>query len=448
VFDNRPDSPAITRIDVPAVAMLALALGLVVAIISAALTLRDDRRAPAAASSDDTIASVAVLVPDERLDPRIASLPLTGRGWLEAVARFDAALFAVNDNHRRLATARDRLVSLVDEHERVVVEFAAAVEEAAALDGRLAEVEQILQQRALARFVNLGGDELDVLDDPSNATDRARSSELNERVDEVQFSTRQDLLDLQVGTERRHLALLARQLELATEIGSTESVIDERQEAVADMLSEVDAAAAEVRRARLSASIPGTDLSVVALDAYLNAEDLLALNWPSCRISWAMIAGVARIESRHGRFAGRTLRADGRVDRPIIGIALDGGPGVRAMHDTDDGVFDNDVVWDRAVGPLQFIPETWLRRGRDGSGDGYADPQNMYDAAYSAGRYLCSLGGDLSSGGNLRVAYFGYNNSTAYVNDVIGHADSYAAFELPDEPETAPSVVDVVENPN
>ena len=140
-----------------------------------------------------------------------------------------------------------------------------------------------------------------------------------------------------------------------------------------------------------------------------------------------MIAGVARIESRHGRYGGRTLRADGRVDRPIIGIALDGGPGVRAMVDTDDGDSTTaTIVWDRAVGPLQFIPETWLRRGRDGNGDGRTDPQNIYDAAYSAGRYLCALGGDLSSRASLRAAYFGYNNSTEYVNDVIGHADRYA----------------------
>jgi membrane-bound lytic murein transglycosylase B len=112
------------------------------------------------------------------------------------------------------------------------------------------------------------------------------------------------------------------------------------------------------------------------------------------------------------------------------------------MYDSDGGELDGDVVWDRAVGPLQFIPTTWELRGRDGDGDGWADPQNIYDAAYSAGRYLCALGGDLSSRTALRRAYFGYNNSTAYVDAVISHADRYAAFALPG----TPAVVSAVEN--
>ena len=82
----------------------------------------------------------------------------------------------------------------------------------------------------------------------------------------------------------------------------------------------------------------------------------------------------------------------------------------------------------------------------DGDGDGRADPQNLYDAAYSAGRYLCALGGNLSSRSALRSAYFGYNTSTEYVDDVIGHADRYAEFALPAAPATAPAVAEAVEN--
>lgn len=426
--------------------MLACSIGLVVAVAAAAISLRDDGPAPAAAATEEAIASVAVLIPDERLDPRITALELTGRTWSEAVDRFDAALFAVNDNTRRLRSARQRLVELTDEVEGVGTDFAAISAEVAALDDRLAEVEQILQARALDRFLNFGTDELVGLDDAGLATDAARSTELSQRVDEVQFSTRDELLSRQSSTEREQLDLLARKIELTAEIESTSQVVADREGAVPALMAEVDDATAAVRSARWTAGIPGLDLSVVALDAYLNAEELLADVWPSCNARWWMIAGVARIESRHGRYGGRTLRADGRVDRPIIGIALDGGTGVRAIHDTDDGVFDDDEVWDRAVGPLQFIPETWLRRGRDGSGDGWADPQNMYDATYSAGRYLCAIGGDLSSRSNLRRAYFGYNNSSAYVDDVIGHADRYADFALPEPPTPHSAVVGAVEN--
>lgn len=441
VFDNR--SPRIRRSR--SRGRLAVSLGLLLAVAATAIASRPDSpdRAAASESVDDAVASMALLVPDDRLDGRIAALELRGAGWDRAVARLDEALFAQAENARHLATAEARLAALRTEATEVGARLRDVVEEIEGLTARLEAVEAVLAARAVDRFVNFGGDALAGLDDPADATDLARDEELGQRVDEVQVSTRDDLLDRQARTDADQRALLGRSVELGAEIGSTRTVVGERRASVEALDTAVRDAADDVRSARWSATIPGTDLSVAALDAYLNAEALLAETMGSCNLSWWTIAGVARIESRHGRYGGRTLRADGRVDRPIIGIALDGGPGVRAIVDTDDGVYDGDDEWDRAVGPLQFIPETWLRRGRDGDGDGQADPQNMYDAAYSAGRYLCALGGNLTTRTALRAAYFGYNNSTAYVNDVIGHADRYAEFELPE----APAVVETVENP-
>ena len=422
----------------------AIALGALAALLATVLATRPDSPDRAAANDavGDAIASVAVLVPDARLDPRISAIGLSGARWARAVARLDAALYAQAGNSRKLVRAEDRLAQFSEESAEVSAQLVTVGAEVEGLAGRLAEVEAILQARALDHYVNFGSDPLLGIDDPADAADEARSAELVQRADEVQFSSRAELLDLQARTEAEQRHLLGRAVELRAEIGSTETVIGERRAAVATLESEVANATGAVRSARWGATIPGTDLSVVALDAYLNAEGLLAEKWGSCNLEWWMIAGVARIESWHGRFGGRSLRADGRVDRPIIGIALDGGPGVRAMVDTDRGVYDGDVVWDRAVGPLQFIPETWLRRGRDGNDDGRTDPQNLYDAAYSAGRYLCALGGDLSTRASLSAAYFGYNTSTEYVNDVTGHAYEYADFVLP----AAPPVVDSVEN--
>ncbi|MEZ5244242.1 MAG: lytic murein transglycosylase [Acidimicrobiales bacterium] len=429
----------------------AVVLGVVVAVVAAMVATRpgspDRAAADDAALAADAIASVALLVPDERLDPRIAAIDLSGTGWDRAVARLDAAWFARAENTRRLSSAEQRLTQLDQESAAVRDQLVAVVAEADGLVHRLAEVEDVLRARALDRFVNFGSDPLLAIDDPAEAADEARSAELSQRADEVQFSTRAELLDRQARTDAEQRHLLGRAVELSAEIGSTETVIEERRAAVEALDAEVENATDAVRSARWGATIPGTDLSVVALDAYLNAEKLLAETASGCNLRWWMIAGVARIESRHGRYGGRSLQADGRVDRPIIGIALDGGPGVRAMVDTDDGVYDGDIEWDRAVGPLQFIPETWLRRGRDGNGDGRADPQNLYDAAYSAGRYLCALGGDLSTRASLRAAYFGYNTSTQYVNDVIGHADRYAEFELPEPLPEEPPVAETVENP-
>lgn len=446
MFDNRSPRRRWLRSRGRLIGGLGVVAALVATVIATQPGAPDSAAADEIASGSETVPSVAVLVPDDRLDPRITAMELSGYGWDRAVGRLDDALFARAENSRRLAGAEERLERLTDESADVTARLAAVVTEVAGLEQRLAEVEDALVARALDRYVGFGGDPLLGIDDPTDATDAARSTELQQHADEVQFSTRAEILERREQTDAEQRHLLGRAVELIAEIGSTETVIDEGRRATETLEAEVEAATDGVRSARWSATIPGTDLSVVALDAYLNAEDLLAETWADCNLSWWMIAGVARIESRHGRYGGRTLQADGRVDRPIIGIALDGGPGVRAMVDTDEGRYDGDTVWDRAVGPLQFIPETWLRRGRDGNGDGWSDPQNLYDATYSAGRYLCALGGDLSSRASLRAAYFGYNTSTEYVNDVIGHADRYAGLELPEAVPTVEPVVEAVEN--
>ena len=46
-----------------------------------------------------------------------------------------------------------------------------------------------------------------------------------------------------------------------------------------------------------------------------------------------------------------------------------------------------------AVGWMQFMPDTWLRWGTDGDGDGLADPWDPEDAVFAAARYLAATGG-------------------------------------------------------
>ena len=168
------------------------------------------------------------------------------------------------------------------------------------------------------------------------------------------------------------------------------------------------------------------DVPARALQAYGNAQNMVAREQPGCHLSWTTLAGIARIESNHGRFGGRTLEPDGRPSSAIIGLALDGRPGVQAIKDTDGGVLDGDPVWDHAVGPFQFIPSTWARWKADGNGDGIADPQNIDDAAVAAGRYLCAGGKDLATGAGWWQAILSYNNSVAYVQNVFTVADGYA----------------------
>lgn len=161
-----------------------------------------------------------------------------------------------------------------------------------------------------------------------------------------------------------------------------------------------------------------------ALRAYASAALTVQREQPSCGLGWNTLAGLGAIESAHGTHSGGVLRADGYPDPPIRGIALDGSASA-AIPDTDGGRFDGDAAWDRAVGPLQFIPATWARWGADANGDGAADPNQIDDAALAAARYLCAAG-EMTSAAGWRRAVFSYNHLDSYVDDVAAAANAFA----------------------
>ncbi|MCW5954772.1 MAG: lytic murein transglycosylase [Propionibacteriaceae bacterium] len=175
--------------------------------------------------------------------------------------------------------------------------------------------------------------------------------------------------------------------------------------------------------ARRTASATG--IPVRALLAYASANLTVAAEQPGCGIGWNTLAAIGAIESAHGSHGGAVLGEAGYPDPAIRGVALNG-DGVAAIRDTDDGAWDGDTRWDRAVGPMQFIPSTWARWGADGNGDGAADPNQIDDAALAAARYLCASGAMTSTAG-WRAAVFSYNHSDSYVDDVAVTANRYAA---------------------
>jgi membrane-bound lytic murein transglycosylase B len=198
------------------------------------------------------------------------------------------------------------------------------------------------------------------------------------------------------------------------------------------------AAAAQVAAAGPGAAAPtptvtvptaaDNDIPAFALRAYRFAESWASGFSPNCKLSWSVLAGIGRIESNHGRFLGAAARfsSAGDVTPTILGPVLNGAANVGAIHDTDAGRLDGDTAWDRAVGPMQFIPSTWQSLGRDGNNDGIANPNNLFDAAVSAAGYLCgSAGGSMTDQANLRRAIFSYNHSNDYVRAVISWANFY-----------------------
>lgn len=174
-----------------------------------------------------------------------------------------------------------------------------------------------------------------------------------------------------------------------------------------------------------------TGIPEAALRAYGNAQVIASDSYPNCHLSWNTIAGLGQIETRHGTYTGDWLKParidDDGVARPkIVGVPLDGSPGFAEIRDTDGGKLDDDTEFDRAVGPLQFIPETWARYGVDASGDGVADPNQIDDAAATAARLLCSGERDLATPEGWTEAIRSYNQSDKYVRDVRDAAANYA----------------------
>lgn len=168
-----------------------------------------------------------------------------------------------------------------------------------------------------------------------------------------------------------------------------------------------------------------TGIPARALRAYVGAAKAANHSAPTCGIGWNTVAAIGFIESAHGAYGGGRLTPAGQASGPIVGPSLDGN-GFAAIADTDDGVLDGDARWDRAVGPMQFIPSTWELAGLDGNGDGNADPCNIDDAALSAAGYLCAHGRDLTAANGWTEAIYSYNQSDSYVDQVRHQATSYA----------------------
>lgn len=164
------------------------------------------------------------------------------------------------------------------------------------------------------------------------------------------------------------------------------------------------------------------------VQAYVRAVELVPEVVPGCEgLTWHVLAGIGRVESGHAR--GSDIDASGGTDPRIYGPRLDGsgaGGNTTPIRDTDLGRLDGDEEFDRAVGPMQFIPTSWELYGRDATGDGEADPHNVHDAALGAAVHLCGFSPvDLSDPDELRLAVLRYNQSGDYADKVLAHADRY-----------------------
>ncbi|PZQ89495.1 MAG: murein transglycosylase [Leifsonia xyli] len=176
----------------------------------------------------------------------------------------------------------------------------------------------------------------------------------------------------------------------------------------------------------LAETAQATGIPQRALAAYAGAAIVKAETMPECGLSWATLAGIGATESDHGRHGGSTLDANGTATPGIFGVALNG-DGVALIPDSDGGAIDGDAEADRAVGPMQLIPEAWRNWHVDGGGDGIEDPQNIDDAALAAANYLCRSSTAFDTEDGWRAGIRSYNSPEVYLGTVAKFAIRYAA---------------------
>ncbi len=376
---------------------------------------------------DETeLLSLAALLPDPtRIHPDIAAQVRVDLSAIGPVAeRLSQARAAVLDAQTRIVRSSSRRGTLDVERRIVDADLLSWRSEEGTAAALLAAADLDLSEFAVGTFIGFEGLEgLDLrvlrLEGTVDASER-----LSDEVGELLTRNRR------AAAERHAVAV-----EAIDDLVERLAMIDREVVALeaAMVTAEAEAEAAQVlvddygpafELALLSAPVEGTDFPVVVLDAYYRAQLVVAVERPSCEVRWDQLAGIGRVESRHGTYGGTSVDAAGRTVDEILGPVLDGDPWL-AIADTDGGRFDGDTIWDRAVGPMQFIPSSWAIYGRDGDGDGEEDPHNLYDAALAAALHLCGTTGGLSSEDRFTRALLGYNRSISYGLTVKGHAEEY-----------------------
>ena len=132
-------------------------------------------------------------------------------------------------------------------------------------------------------------------------------------------------------------------------------------------------------------------------------------------VQWELLAAVHRVETKFSTMS--TLESPkGAIGHyqfmPLTWIGWSYGGSRLGELDKDDLVDITDLELIQKYGGY----------GKDGNGDGKADPYNLKDAAYTAASYLSANG---ASEGRLESALFAYNQSDEYVEEVLSFYNEY-----------------------
>ena len=187
-----------------------------------------------------------------------------------------------------------------------------------------------------------------------------------------------------IRTERSVAVVASRVLGL---LAQEQALLDQAQQHAADVHAAEQALAAE--QAQLSAI---TQQRIAALRPLPAPAAYMALYHRGAAaecpgLSWTVLAAIGQVESGHGR--------------------------------------DTSTSYAGAMGPMQFLPETFDAYAVDGDNDGVADIMDPADAIYTAANYLCANGANRGPDA-LYNAIWHYNHADWYVQMVLALAKMYA----------------------
>jgi membrane-bound lytic murein transglycosylase B len=415
-------------------ALLAAALVVVVASAVAPASAMPRPSGPSGRGSSAPTASLALAQPSPDLpglppvSPDLANVPVDGSAFRRARTAYDKVAATLATAQERRVDLDRSLADLAARQDRARTDLVAAQARVAGVTTRLDAVNTAIADLAVSLYTS-GGTAARV--DAALATEQPSINDADRR--DVLGSASLDVLLAERAAYQTRLddattRAEAAEAEAADLADRSAAVVAERPGAVdAELTAAVPVATERVRyeEARVLATVEGLEFPLVALDAYYRAAASSAEEDPACGVQWWAIAGISRVEGHHGSYGGAALDKLGDATKRIIGIQLNGTNQTQVVADTDGGALDGDPAFDRAIGPMQFIPQTWSSFAADGNDDGVETPFNLYDATLAAARYLCRASGGLEADPGLRAAYFSYNHSDLYVDRVLSFARLY-----------------------
>ena len=126
-------------------------------------------------------------------------------------------------------------------------------------------------------------------------------------------------------------------------------------------------------------------------------------------VSPYLLFAISEVESQHGTLLGKKKvheAVNPKQIRYLEKIARHTGRDVAEFKGSSAG----------AMGQMQIMPSTFYTYGQDGNGDGVKDPLNPQDSLATAAYFLART---IAVKGSVRTALKGYNNSSAYCNEVL-----------------------------